>query len=60
MEYRVTWIIDVDAASPREAAEKARAAQTRPDTTATVFQVQEYHQVRPEWAPPIVEVDLSE
>jgi hypothetical protein len=39
MEYRVTWEIDVEADSPRQAAEKARAAQVRPGTIATVFTV---------------------
>lgn len=60
MEYRVRWVIEVEADSPHEAAVKARAAQTRPDTTATVFQVQEHYQTQPlRWAPPVVEVDLS-
>ena len=39
-DYRVTWAIaafDVD--TPREAAEQARAAQTRPGTQALVFDV---------------------
>jgi hypothetical protein len=39
MEYRVTWVMDVEANSPHDAAIKARAAQTRPGTTATVFEV---------------------
>jgi hypothetical protein len=38
-EYRVAWAIDVDADSPREAAQAARDAQTRDATTATVFEV---------------------
>lgn len=51
--YRVTWEIDTDAASPREAAEKAQHIQRDPDSTATVFTVAEkrlLHQidVRPE------------
>ncbi len=37
MEYRVRWEIDVDADSAREAALKAREAQTDPATLATVF-----------------------
>lgn len=37
--YRVTWTIDIDALNPQDAARKAREAQTRPDTIATVFEV---------------------
>jgi len=37
--YHVTWAIDIEADSPREAAEKARYYQTKPDTIATVFDV---------------------
>ena len=37
MNYRVTWEIDIEADSPREAAELARACQVRPGTTAVVF-----------------------
>lgn len=40
-EYRVLWEIDVDADSPREAAEKARAIQKNPASHATVFYVTE-------------------
>ena len=39
--YLVTWEIDIDADSPREAAEKALAIQRNPESTATVFQVLE-------------------
>lgn len=39
--YRVTWEIDIDAASPREAAEKALHIQRDVDSTATVFTVAE-------------------
>ena len=35
----VTWEIDLDAATPREAAEKAFAIMQQPGTTATVFDV---------------------
>lgn len=60
MEYRVTWTIDVEADTPLDAAVKARGMQIRPNTTATVFEVQERRgHVRAEWAAPIVEVDLS-
>ena len=37
--YRVTWEIDVDANSPREAAERAQAIQHNPESTGTVFKV---------------------
>ena len=33
------WAIDIEAANPQEAAEKAREYQIDPDTTATVFEV---------------------
>ena len=39
MEYRVTWIIDVEADSHLDAAVKARQSQLRSMTTATVFEV---------------------
>lgn len=39
MLYRVSWEIDIEADSPLEAAQKARHYQTKPDTTATVFDV---------------------
>ena len=42
MEFRVIWEIDIDADSPMEAAQEARAVQLRPDTTATVFNVWEH------------------
>jgi len=35
----VTWDIDLDAESPREAAERALEIMQRPDSTATVFTV---------------------
>jgi hypothetical protein len=41
LEFRVIWQIDVDAHSPREAAEAARAEQQR-NTSATVFDVWEH------------------
>lgn len=40
-EFYVVWETNVDADSPREAAEQARADQTRPGTWATVFDVRE-------------------
>jgi hypothetical protein len=36
---RIIWEIDLDAESPRGAAEKALAIQRRPDSIATVFEV---------------------
>ena len=39
--YRVRWEIEVEAETPREAAERARHHQTKPGTTATVFKVAE-------------------
>ena len=37
--YRVSWESDIDADSPRGAAEKARAIQRDPESLATVFDV---------------------
>jgi hypothetical protein len=37
--YLVRWEIDIEAESPLEAAQKARHYQTKPDTTAQVFDV---------------------
>jgi hypothetical protein len=39
MDYLVSWEIEVKAGTPVEAAKQARAAQTRPGTRSTVFQV---------------------
>jgi len=39
MTKRVQWEIDIDAANPREAAEKALAIQRKPESIATVFDV---------------------
>ena len=46
--YRVTWRIDIEADSPREAAERALAIQRKPESIATVFDVtdMEGHTVR--------------
>jgi len=41
MNYRVLWEIDIDADSPREAAEGALQIQRRPDSIATVFTVRD-------------------
>jgi hypothetical protein len=40
MIYRVTWEIDIEADSARDAARKAQDIQRKPDSTATVFLVQ--------------------
>lgn len=40
-QYRVTWVIEVWAESARDAAYQARDAQTRHDTIATVFDVED-------------------
>jgi hypothetical protein len=37
--YKLIWEIDIDAASPKAAAKKAREYQLDPDSTATVFDV---------------------
>lgn len=37
--YLVTWTIDIDASSEREAAEIAHEIQLDPDSTAVVFSV---------------------
>lgn len=37
--YRVVWEIDIDACSPKEAAEKALAIQRNPESIATVFDI---------------------
>ena len=42
LEFRVIWEIEMEAASPEEAAQQARAVQLRRDLSATVFGVWEY------------------
>jgi hypothetical protein len=39
MEFRVIWEIDIDADSPEQAVQQARAIQLSPDMPATVFDV---------------------
>jgi hypothetical protein len=39
--YRVVWEIDIDADTPREAAEKALAIQRDPGSDATYFDVKD-------------------
>jgi hypothetical protein len=52
-DYRVSWDIDIDADSPREAAERALEIQRRPDSIATAFTVRDE-------AGESIEVDLDE
>jgi hypothetical protein len=60
MDYVVSWTIDVEADSPREAAEMARACQTRQGTTAVVFEVREVVSRRAQVYKPAVSVDLMD
>jgi hypothetical protein len=41
MEYTVQWTIDVDAESPREAAEQALTIQRDPNSIALIYRVTE-------------------
>lgn len=41
--YLVSWSIDVDAASPEEAAQKAQDIQKDPESIATYFDVLDVH-----------------
>ena len=43
MEYRVTWIIDLDAESFEDAARLAREIQLDPDSLATHFMITDPH-----------------
>lgn len=38
-EYRVIWEMDIDASSPREAAEEALKVHRDPESIATIFTV---------------------
>jgi len=42
MEFRVIWEIDIHADNPQQAAERARAVQLDPNTSATIFSVFDY------------------
>lgn len=54
-QYRVEWVIDIDTEmGPFTAAERAREAQVRPHSTATVFTVTNMETTVP------CEVDLTE
>jgi hypothetical protein len=39
MDYRVTWVINVEADSPMDAAKQALEIQRDPKSTATIFDV---------------------
>lgn len=39
--YRVTWVIDIEAKTPEEAAAQALAIQRNPESWATVFEVED-------------------
>ena len=57
--YRVRWEIEVEAATPHEAAEKARYYQTKPGTTATVFEVAQVDPYAIRRARDLVTIDLT-
>lgn len=40
-EYLVTWVIEIDADDPRQAAAMAKEIQEDPDSTATIFNVKD-------------------
>lgn len=43
MQFRVTWAIDIEADTAREAAEKALEVQRDPESTAVIFEVKEFY-----------------
>ena len=57
--YRVRWEIEVEAETPLAAAEKACHYQTKPGTTATVFEVAEIHPYAIRRYGDTVTIDLS-
>ena len=62
MEYRVVYVIDVDAHSPRAAAKEAHACMTDPDSQPPHFYVAERSGQAPSGTPifePFIEIDLS-
>lgn len=46
MEFRVIWEIEIEADSPKHAAEQARALQMNPGMPATIFEVWEHAKQR--------------
>lgn len=59
-EYRVGWVIDVQATSHEMAAREALAIQRDPESIATVFEVQRRETVPGAAAPATLSVDLSD
>lgn len=57
-QYRVIWEIDIDADSPREAAEKAREIQRDAGSVATVFTVRKGK--RRKGAAVVVDLEVAE
>ena len=57
--YRVRWQIEIEAETPREAAERARHYQVKPGTTATVFEVAEIHPYGARRPGDLVAIDLT-
>ncbi len=43
MKFRVTWEIDIDPESPRQAAEQALRIQRDPESIATVFGIRKFN-----------------
>ena len=46
LEFRVIWEIEIDADSPKQAAEQARTVQLNPAMPATIFEVWEHARQR--------------
>lgn len=46
MEFRVIWEIEIEAGSPKQAAEQARALQMNPAMPATIFEVWDHARQR--------------
>jgi hypothetical protein len=60
LEFRVIWEIEIEAENPKEAVQRAREVQLRPDMPATVFDVwdharQKMHRI--DFAEPIGRLD---
>ena len=63
MEFRVIWEIEIDAGSPEQAVQEARAVQLKLDMPATVFGVWDYGEQRMrrvDLAPPTGGLDRAE
>ena len=63
--YHVQWSIEIEAESPREAAEKSREIQLDPESVATVFDVHCFDAYKSEFGEikynhKQVEIDLQE